>query len=96
MHEVMKMKPGLQWRPKDTGYARAVRHLPKRTPHMKWNQPKRPLYIFQTEKLEEWSHLSSLNSKYYTLNLEQWDLMLSQWVLVLVQLFLTAPHLSHM
>lgn len=66
----MKVKPGLQWRPKDIGTARSMRHLPKGTPYMKWNQLKRELYMFQTEKIEEWSHLSSLNSKHYILNLE--------------------------
>lgn len=41
LHEAMKVKPGLYWRPQDVGDDRAVVYLPRTAAHREWNQFKR-------------------------------------------------------
>jgi hypothetical protein len=39
--EAVRVKPKLQWSPKDVGDARNTRHLPMRAGGNKWSQPKK-------------------------------------------------------
>lgn len=43
--EVVKIKPGLQWRCRDVRGVRALGYLLRRAAHREWNQPKSEKYV---------------------------------------------------
>ena len=45
LHEAVKLKPGLPWKPQDVGDARTVGYLPEKTANREWNQPKRRKHV---------------------------------------------------
>lgn len=76
LSEARKVKPELWWRPKDVGYARAVRHLPQRAAQEKER------CMSQAAKMKEESHLGPLKLKPQILDMELQDLMLGVSVLL--------------
>ena len=56
LHEIVRVKSGMPWRPQDIGDAIVMGYLPQKATKQLWNQTKRDKYIAVNKAERSWKH----------------------------------------
>ena len=86
MHDSVKGKPGLPWRPQDVKDARAMGYLPRRAAKRKWEQPRREKCAVVNRGGKSRELKSMLTSD---VEMQSWESAQLVFALALVQYLLT-------